>query len=47
MLVLSPNVGMINEIERMFVSNFHTKNVREYAILGIKITKNSDSFIIS
>lgn len=47
MLVLSPNVGMINETEMMFASNFHTKNIREYAILGIKITKNSDSLIIS
>lgn len=45
MLILSPNLGMINEIKKMLASNFDIKNMRAYVILGIKITITSDGLI--
>lgn len=45
MLILSPNLGMINEIEKMLASNFDIKGMRAYVILGIKIIISSDGLI--
>lgn len=45
MRILSPNLGMINEIEKMLASNFDIKGMRAYVILGIKIIISSDGLI--
>lgn len=45
MLISSPNLGMINEIEKMLASNFDIKGMRAYVILGIKIIISSDGLI--
>ena len=45
MLIFSPNLGMINEIEKMLASNFDIKDMRRYVILGIKIIISSDGLI--
>lgn len=45
MLILCPNLGMINEIEKMLASNFDIKGMRAYVILGIKIIISSDGLI--
>ncbi|KAH9781527.1 hypothetical protein KPL71_008509 [Citrus sinensis] len=48
MLILSPNLGTINETKWMLASNFDMKDMGEAdVILGIKITKTSDSFRLS
>lgn len=47
-LILSPNLGVINETKMMFAFNFDMKDMGEAnVILGIKITKTSDGFKLS
>lgn len=42
-LILSPNLGMINEIKWMLIFKFNMKDIGEArVVLGIKITKTSD-----
>ena len=48
MLILSLNLGTINETKMMLASNFDMKDIREAnVILGIKITKINDGFKLS
>ena len=48
MLILSPNLGTINETKWMLASNFDMKDMGEAdVILSIKITKTSDGFRLS